>query len=114
MTAQHFQDSNWRPALPDPLTIQRLTDTTTQQFNNTHFQSCISTLIQFQGFSSFLFIEYVHPQKLKQFWSLEVHTKKKRVLMVPQHIVFILLDSSHSVQQQELYYTSDAAEKSTA
>jgi len=30
LTAQHFQDSNWLPALPDSLTIQRLTGTTTQ------------------------------------------------------------------------------------
>jgi hypothetical protein len=48
LTVQHLQDSNWLPALPDSLTIQRLTDTTTQQFNNTHFRSCISTLMQFQ------------------------------------------------------------------
>jgi len=38
------------------------------------------------------------------------HKKKKRVLMVPQYIVFVLLDSSHSLLQQELNYTSDAAE----
>ncbi len=110
LTAQHLQDSNWLPALPDSLTIQRLTDTMTQQFNNTHFRSCISTLMQFQRNSSFLFTEYVHPRKLKQFLPLEVHTKKEEGPMVPQYIVFILLNSSRLLLQQELNYTSDAAE----
>jgi len=34
--------------------------------------------MQFQGNSSFLFTKYVHPRELKQFWPLEVHTKKRR------------------------------------
>ncbi len=109
LTVQHLQDSNWLLALPDSLTIQRLTDTMTQQFNNTHFQSCISTLMQFQRNSSFLFTEYVHPRKLKQFLPLEVHTQKEEGPMVPQYVVFILLNSSRLLLQQELNYTSDVA-----
>jgi hypothetical protein len=58
--------------------------------------------------SSFLFTEYVHPRKLKQFLPLEVHTKKEEGPMVPQYIIFILLNSSRLLLQQELNYTSDA------
>ncbi len=78
LTVQHLQDSNWLPTPPDSLTIQRLTDTMTQQFNNTHFRSCISILMQFQKKFSFLFTEYVHPRNLKQFLPLKVPTHPKR------------------------------------
>jgi len=66
--------------------------------------------MQFQRNSSFLFTKYVHPQKLKQFLPLEVHTKKEDGPMVPQYIVFMLLNSSLLLLQQELNYTSDAVE----
>ncbi len=36
------------PALPDSLMIHRLTDTLTQQFNDSHFLSCTSSLMRFQ------------------------------------------------------------------
>jgi hypothetical protein len=36
------------PALPDSSMIHRLTDTSTQQFNDSHFLSCTSTLMRFQ------------------------------------------------------------------
>ncbi len=35
------------PALPDSLMIHRLTDTSTPQFNDSHFLSCTSTLMRF-------------------------------------------------------------------
>jgi hypothetical protein len=65
--------------------------------------------MQFQRNSSFLFTEYVHPRKLKQFLPLEVHTQKEEGPMVPQYVVFILLNSSRLLLQQELNYTSDVA-----
>jgi hypothetical protein len=36
------------PTLPDSSMIHRLTDTSTQQFNDSHFLSCTSTLMRFQ------------------------------------------------------------------
>jgi hypothetical protein len=70
--------------------------------------------MQFQRNSSFLFTEYVHPRKLKQFLPWEVHTPPKESPKVPQYIVFILLNSSRLLLQQELNYASDATEKSQA
>jgi hypothetical protein len=107
LTVQHLQDSNWLPALPDPLTIHRLTDPTTQQFNDTHFLSCISTLIQFQRNSSLLIHRICTSSKAQAFLAIRSSHQKEESPKVAStycfsfsSIPFIQLSNKSSITPQ--------------
>ncbi len=111
LTSFHFQNSKLLTALPDSSMIHRLTNTSTQQLNDSHFLSCTSTLMRLQKeiFDSHS-QKRVHPRQLKQFSPSAVH-KTRRWSDPSPSPVLPLPNSSRLLLQQELHPTSNAAEK---
>jgi hypothetical protein len=111
LTTFLFQNSKLLTALPDSSMIHRLTNTSTQQFNDSHFLSCTSTLMRLQkeNFDSHS-QKRVHPRQLKQFSPSAVHKTRKWFDPSPSPVL-PLPNSFRLLLQQELHSTSDAAEK---
>jgi len=111
LTTFLFQNSKLLTTLLDSSMIHRLTNTSTQQFNDSHFLSCTSTLMRLQKeiFDSHS-QKRVDPRQLKQFSPSAIH-KTRRWSDPSPSPVLPLPNSSRLLLQQELHSTSDAAEK---
>jgi len=78
LTTFLFQNSKLFTALRDSSMIHKLTNTSTQQFNDSHFLSCTSTLMRLQKENfDFHSQKRVHPRQLKQFSPSAVHKTRR-------------------------------------
>jgi hypothetical protein len=100
------------PALPDSSMIHRLTDASTQQFNDSHFLSCTSTLMRLQKKFFILIHKICTSSTAQAILAISNWQKERRGSDRSSCTVLPLPNSSCLFLQQELNSTSDAAENS--
>jgi hypothetical protein len=93
LTLQHLPSSSMPAWSLWSSMIQRLTDSTTQQWHNTHLLFYTSTLMRFKISSCILFREYRHPWRYKRFLQ-QIH--KREIWKFLSFLLLLCLSLSNS------------------